>query len=143
MIKIIFALFACILLILPTNSAIGNEQTSPVDVQEIFTSSKTIEGENFKYPRGKAEMRLIKVEVEGGATIPLHSHPSPLMGHIESGELTLTKDAGDSTTFKEGDSFVLAANTPAHTMSNNGKRTSVMWVAVASAEGIPTLNPEE
>ena len=143
MIKIIFALLACILLILPSNSVIANEEKSPVDVQEIFTSSKTIEGENFKYPKGKAEMRLIRVEVEGGATIPLHSHPTPLMGHIESGELTLTKDTGNSTTFKEGDSFILAANTPAHTMSNSGKGSSVMWVAVASAEGIPTLNPKE
>ena len=127
---------------LPTNSVIANEEKLPVDVQEIFTSSKTIEGENFKYPRGKAEMRLIRVEVGGGATIPLHSHPTPLMGHIESGELTLTKASGNSTTFKEGDSFVLAANTPAHTMSNLGKASSIMWVAVASAEGIPTLNPK-
>ncbi len=106
MIKIIFALLACILLILPSNSVIANEEKSPVDVQEIFSSSKTIEGENFKYPRGKAEMRLIRVEVEGGATIPLHSHPTPLMGHIESGELTLTKDSGNSTTFKKGDSKI-------------------------------------
>ena len=46
-------------------------------------------------------------------------------------------------TFKEGDSFVLSANTPAHTMANSGNSSAVMWVAVASAEGIPTLNPEE
>ena len=131
------------MLILPSNSAVAAEEQLPVDVQEIFTSSKTIEGENFTYPRGKAEMRLIRVEVDGGATIPLHSHPTPLLGHIESGELTLTKDSEKSITFKEGDSFVLAANTPAHTMSNSGKSSSVMWVAVASAEGIPNLNPAE
>ena len=113
-----------------------------MDVQEIFTSSKTIEGENFKYPRGKAEMRLIRVEVDGGATIPLNSHPKPLIGHIEKGELTLTKNSGSSTTFKEGDLFVLAVNTPAHIMSNSRNTNSVMWIAVASAEGIPTLNPE-
>ena len=46
-------------------------------------------------------------------------------------------------TFKEGDSFVLSANTPAHTMANSGNSSAVMWVAVASAEGVPTLNPEE
>tara|TARA_Y100001978_G_scaffold182415_1_gene179276 strand:- start:416 stop:667 length:252 start_codon:yes stop_codon:yes gene_type:complete len=75
MIKIIFALFASALLILPINSVIANEGKLPVDVQEIFTSSKTIDGENFKYPKGKAEMRLIRVEVDRGAKIPLHSHP--------------------------------------------------------------------
>lgn len=143
MLKIILSLLSCLLLIFPINTVQALEDKSPVNVQEIFTSSKTIDGENFIYPKGKAEMRLIRVEVKKGATIPLHSHPSPLIGHIESGQLTLTKNTGNSEIFKEGDSFVLASNTPAHTMANSGKSTSVMWVAVASAEGIPTLNPEE
>ena len=46
---------------------------SPVDVQEIFTSLVNIDGDNFKYPKGKAEIRLIRVEVKNGATIPIHS----------------------------------------------------------------------
>ena len=28
-------------------------------------------------------------------------------------------------------------------MANSGDSSAVMWVAVASAEGIPILNPEE
>ena len=48
---------------------------SPVDVKEIFTSTENIDEDNFKYPRGKAEMHLITVEVVNGATIPMHSHP--------------------------------------------------------------------
>ena len=39
-------------------------------------------------------MRLIRVEVENGATIPMHSHPVPLLGHIESGELILVEKTG-------------------------------------------------
>ena len=88
-------------------------------------------------------MRLIRVEVENGATIPMHSHPVPLLGHIESGELTLSEKTGISKTFKEGDSFVLSPKTPAHTMANSGNSSAVMWVAVASAEGLPNLIPEE
>ena len=87
-------------------------------------------------------MRLIRVEVENGASIPMHSHPVPLLGHIESGELTLDEETGTSKTFKEGDSFVLSANTPAHTMANSGDSSAVMWVTMASAEGLPDLNPE-
>ena len=70
----------------------------------------------------------------------MHSHPLPLLGHIESGELMLAEKTGISKTFKEGDSFVLSANTPAHTMANSGNSSSFMWVAIASAEGIPNLN---
>ena len=139
----IFAILTCILLIFNFNPSFALDEKSPVDVQEIFTSSENIDGDNFKYPKGKAELRLIRVEVDKGGTIPMHSHPVPLLGHIESGELTLDEKTGISKTFKEGDSFVLSANTPAHTMGNTGNSTAVMWVAVASAEGVPTLNSEE
>ena len=125
------------------NPSISTAAESPIDVQEIFTSSENIDGDNFKYPRGKAEMRLIREEVENGATIPMHSHHAPLLGDIESDELTLDEKAGLIKTFKEGDSFVLSANTPALAMANSGNPSAVMWVAVASAEGIPTFNPEE
>ena len=141
MIKNLFIAFAFALMLINPSISIAVE--SPVDVQEIFTSSENIDGDNFKYPKGKAEMRLIRVEVDKGGTIPMHSHPVPLLGHIEKGELTLAKKTGVSKTFKEGDSFVLSENTPAHTMGNTGNSSAVMWVAVASAEGIPNLNPEK
>ena len=67
----------------------------------------SIDGDNFKYPKGKAEMRLIRVEVKNRASISMISHPVPLLGHIESGELTLAEKAGISKTFQEGDSFIL------------------------------------
>ena len=125
------------------NPSIYLAAESPVDVQDIFPSSENIDGDNFKYPRRKAEMRLIREEVENGASIPMHSHHAPLLSDIESDELTLDEKAGLIKTFKEGDSFVLSANTPALTMANSGNPSAVMWVAVASAEGIPTFNPEE
>ena len=143
MFKQFFLVLTFALLIFNFNASYAIDEKSPVDVQEIFTSSENIDGDNFKYPKGKAEMRLIRVEVDKGGTIPMHSHPVPLLGHIESGELTLDEKTGISKTFKEGDSFVLSANTPAHTMGNTGDSSAVMWVAVASAKGLPTLNPEE
>ncbi|MDC3119009.1 cupin domain-containing protein [Prochlorococcus sp. AH-716-K03] len=143
MFKQFFLVLTCVLLLFNFNASYAIDEKSPVDVQEIFTSSENIDGDNFKYPKGKAEMRLIRVEVDKGGTIPMHSHPVPLLGHIESGELTLDEKTGISKTFKEGDSFVLSANTPAHTMGNTGDSSAVMWVAVASAKGLPTLNPEE
>ena len=141
MIKNLFIALALALILI--NPSISIAAKSHVDEQEIFTSSENIDRDNFKYPKGKTEMRLITVEVENGATILMHSHPVPLLGHIESGELTLAKKTGINKTFKEGDSFVLSANTPTHIMTNSGNSSAIMWVSVASAEGIPTLNPEE
>ena len=119
------------------------EEKPPVDVQELFTSSRPIYGESFTYPEGKGEMRLYKVEVQPGGVVPLHFHEAPLTSYIEDGQLTLKTNKGKSKTFREGDSFVLAADTPPHTMANNGKVTAVMWVTVASAEGVPTLTNVE
>ena len=124
MIKNLLIVFAVALLLI--NPSISIAAVSPVDVQEIFTSSENIDGDNFKYPKGKAEMRLIRVEIENGATILMYSHPVPLLGHIESGELTLSENTGISRTFKEGDSFVLSPKTPANTMANIRNYSAVM-----------------
>ena len=124
--------------------AIAVDEKPPVDVQELFTSTKPIYGESFTYPEGKSEMRLYKVDVQPGGVVPLHYHEAPLTGFIDEGQLTLkTKKGNKSTTFMEGDSFVLSADTPPHTMANNGKVPSVMWVVVAAAEGVPTLTNVE
>ena len=141
----IFSLIACVVLSLISYAplSIAVEDKPPVDVQELFTSSKPIYGESFTYPEGKGEMRLYKVDVQPGGVVPLHLHEAPLTSYIEEGQLTLKTKKGKSTTFREGDSFVLAADTPPHTMANNGKLPAVMWVTVAAAEGVPTLTNVE
>ena len=123
--------------------ALAVEDKPLVDVQELFTSTKPIYGESFTYPEGKGEMRLYKVDVQPGGLVPLHFHEAPLTSYIEKGELTLRTKKGKSTTFQEGDTFVLAVDTPPHTMANNGKVPAVMWVTVAAAEGVPTLTNVE
>ena len=145
MLQKIFSLIALIVFSLISYAPIAMAVVDkpPVEVQELFTSSKPIYGESFTYPEGKGEMRLYKVDVQPGGVVPLHFHEAPLTSYIEEGQLTLKTKKGRSTTFREGDSFVLAVDTPPHTMSNNGKVPAVMWVTVAAAEGVPTLTNVE
>mgnify|MGYP001204504765 FL=1 len=145
MVQKIFSFIASLALSLMSFApiAIAVEDKPPVDVQELFTSTKPIYGESFTYPEGQGEMRLYKVDVQPGGVVPLHFHEAPLTSYIEKGQLTLKTKKGKSTTFREGDSFVLAADTPPHTMANNGKVPAVMWVTVAAAEGVPTLTNVE
>ena len=112
----------------------------PISVTEMFSSSTTIEGESFDYPSGKAEMRLVRVEFEEGATFPLHTHATPLLGYIEKGKLTLSKQDGTSQSWGTDESFVLGPKTPAHTMGNTGKGSAVMWVTFAATEDLPNLD---
>ena len=112
----------------------------PISVTEMFSSSTTIEGDSFDYPSGKAEMRLVRVEFEEGAMFPLHTHSTPLLGYIEKGELTLSKQDGTSQSWGMDESFVLGPKTPAHTMGNTGKGSAVMWVTFAATEDLPNLD---
>jgi len=119
------------------------EDKPPVDVQELFSRTKPIYGDSFTYLEGKAEMRLYKVDVQSGGVVPLHFYEAQLTSYIEERQLTLKTQKGKSTTFCEGDSFVLAADTPLNTIANNGKIPAVMWVTVAAADGVPTLTNVE
>ena len=59
----------------------SSASTKPL-IQEVFTSSETLNGTTLKYPEGKPELRLYRVEIPAGGKIPLHTcllytSPSP------------------------------------------------------------------
>ncbi len=62
------------------------DEKAPLDVQELFTSTKPIYGESSKQPEGKGEMRLYKVDVQPGGIVPLHFHEAPLTSYFEEGQ---------------------------------------------------------
>ena len=121
----------------------GVTSAKPV-INEIFTASKTLEGAFLKYPDGKAEMRLYRVEIPVGGKIPLHKHPAPMMVYVQgvnSGSLRNTRVMSDGseikTIFKPGQAFLKGVDTP-HYSENVGNKPTILWVTVTSAEDIPT-----
>ncbi len=73
------------------NPSISIAAESPVDVQEVFLGSEVMDGDALKYPKGKPEIILQRVELAEGGIVPLHHHPIPLLGNVEQGTL-LSKD---------------------------------------------------
>ena len=53
MMKNLFIAFAFALMLINPSISIAAE--SPVDVQEVFVGSETMDGDALKYPKGKAE----------------------------------------------------------------------------------------
>ena len=141
MIKNLFIVFAFALMLINPSISIAAE--SPVDVQEVFVSSETMDGDTLKYPRGKAEIRLQRVELAEGGTVPLHSHPIPLLGNVEQGTIIVKREGMDDITYKEGDSFIVGPKTPKHTMGNAKTDTAVVWFAAIGAKDVPILVPAE
>ena len=121
----------------------GVTSVKPV-INEIFRSSKTLEETLLKYPEGKAEMRLYRVEIPVSGKIPLHKHPAPMMVYVQgvnSGSLRNTRVMPDGseikTLFKPGQAFLKGVDTP-HYSENVGNKPTILWVTVTSTEDTPT-----
>ena len=109
---IALALAACS----PNPKAETSSASIKPSIQEVLTSSKTLEGTALEYPAAKAELRLYRVEIPAGGKIPLHTHPAPMMVYVQgvrSGSLLNTRVQPDGTeiktVFKPGEAFVEGA----------------------------------
>ena len=133
--------FAFVLILI--NPIISIAAESPVNVQEVFVSSETMDGDALKYPRGKAEIRLQRVELSEGGIVPLHSHPIPLLGNVEQGTIVVKREGLEDIIYKEGDSFIVGPKTPKHTMGNAKSDNAIVWFAAIGAKDVPILIPAE
>ena len=138
--NLLVTLFFALMLI---NPSISIAKESAVDVQEVFVGSETMDGDILKYPRGKAEIRLQRVELAEGGFVPLHSHPIPLLGNVEQGTIVVKREGMEDISYKEGDSFIVGPKTPKHTMGNSETENAIVWFAAIGAKDVPILVPAE
>tara|TARA_S200000501_G_scaffold368762_1_gene407097 strand:- start:324 stop:752 length:429 start_codon:yes stop_codon:yes gene_type:complete len=141
MIKKLLIAFAFALMLINPSISIAAEST--VNVQEVFVASETMDGDALKYPRGKAEIRLQRVELADGGIVPLHSHPIPLLGNVEQGTIVVKREGMEDIIYTEGDSFIVGPKTPKHTMGNAKSDTAIVWFAAIGAKDVPILVPAE
>ena len=141
MIKNLFISLVFVLILI--NPSISMSADSPVNVKEVFVSSETMDGDALKYPKGKAEIRLQRVELAEGGIVPLHSHPIPLLGNVEQGTIVVKRQGMEDLTYKAGDSFIVGPKTPKHTMGNAQTDNAVVWFAAIGAKDVPILIPAE
>ena len=142
MIKNLLIVFAFALMLI--NPSISLAAESPVDIQEVFVGSQTMDGDTLKYPKGKAEIRLQRVKLAEGGIVPLHSHPIPLVGNVEQGTIIVKRQGMEDLTYTVGDSFIVGPKTPKHTMGNAKTENAIVWFAAIRAKDVPILNlPEE
>ncbi|QNI53894.1 cupin domain-containing protein [Synechococcus sp. BIOS-E4-1] len=126
------------------STEVKTEDKTEVKVEEVFSGSKTLNGTALSYPEGNPELRLYRVEIPVGGKIPMHTHPAPMLVHVqdfESGDLLNTRVQADGTevssVFKPGESFIEGSSEP-HFVQNNSDKPTIVWVMVASVEGMPT-----
>ena len=110
-----------------------------LQIKPILQTTTGLSGKPFAYPEGEAELRLLRVEFPVGGSVPLHTHPAPLIAYVSQGQIRHTR--GDQVnTFGPGQAFVESDQGGPHTVENIGEEPAVVFVAVASKQGLPTTN---
>ena len=117
---------------------IANAEQAKPQVTILHSSSTSNAGEAFSYPSGTPKLTIAQVIFPVGAQLPMHTHPAPLIVHVISGELTSERPSGEKVTFKAGDTFIEAPNSP-HKVTNTGKQPTIVYGVFAGAEGMGQL----
>jgi len=117
---------------------IANAEQAKPQITILHSSSTSNAGEAFSYPTGTPKLTIAQVIFPVGAQLPMHTHPAPLIVHVISGELTSERPSGEKVTFKAGDTFIEAPNSP-HKVTNTGKQPTIVYGVFAGAEGMGQL----
>ena len=113
--------------------------TKELQIRPLLQTTTGLSGKSFAYPDGEAELRLLRVEFPIGGSVPLHTHPAPLIAYVSQGQIRHTR--GDQVnTFGPGQAFVESDQGGPHTVENIGEEPAVVFVAVASRQGLPTTS---
>ena len=129
---------------IPIVACSPKKQTSlePVVVETLISATESWNGDSFRYPRGKAEMKLEKITAQAGFKTPLHLHPQPGIIYVQKGTLYCETSDGQSLTLGAGESFASSQDT-AHFCQNIGDEEMVVFSASAGAKGKKTTVPTE
>ncbi len=87
-------------------------------------------------------MRVYRVTIPVGATIPLHTHPSPVVVLVTKGGVTNVRivDGAEVVSLVEpGDGFLEGHPDEPHYVTNKGSETAEAMVTFASVEGMPNM----
>ena len=115
----------------------------PFDVKEVFVGSETMDGDAFKYPRGKAEVKLQIVELAEGKVVPLHSHTITLLGNVEQGTIVLKRQGIEDLIYKAWYTSIVGPKTPKHAKGNAKNNNVIVWFAAIEAKDVSILIPAE
>ena len=129
---------------IPIVACSSKKQTSfePVIVETLISATESWNGDSFKYPRGRAEMKLEKITAQPGFKTPMHLHPQPGIIYVQRGTLYCETSDGKSLTVGAGESFASSQDT-VHYCENNGDEEMVVFVASAGVKGIKTTVPTQ
>ncbi|KZR88533.1 hypothetical protein MITS9508_02039 [Synechococcus sp. MIT S9508] len=109
-----------------------------VSITELVNSSKEWNGQALpNYPAGQAEIKVLRIKIPSGVTLPWHYHPVINSAVILNGRLELYTKDGMTKSFGAGEALIEVVNT-AHAGKAVGPDDVDLVVFYAGSKGIPT-----
>ena len=83
-----------------------------VTIKELVNSSKEWDGQSLpSYPVGQAEIKVLRIKIPSGVTLPWHYHPVINAAVILKGRLELYLKDGMTKAFGPGEALIEVVNT--------------------------------
>ena len=109
-----------------------------VKVQELANSSKEWDGNRLpSYPEGQPEIKVLRIEIPAGVTLPWHYHPVINAAVVLKGSLKLFLRNGETKTYSAGEALIEVVDT-VHAGQALGSEDVDVLVVYAGAKGMPT-----
>jgi len=109
-----------------------------VSITELVNSTKEWNGQALpNYPVGQAEIKVLRIKIPSGVTLPWHYHPVINSAVILKGRLELYTKDGMTKSFGVGEALIEVVNT-AHAGKAVGPDDVDLVVFYAGSKGIPT-----
>ena len=112
-----------------------------LEIQELFKASRTPGGRMVAYPQGTPEMRVVRVGLPVGATIPLHTHPSPVVVVVTKGAMTNVRIVDGNEVVSVVRPGLEGHPDEPHYVTNRGPEPAEAMVTFVSVEGLPNMVP--
>lgn len=100
------SVFACL-----TLPAWSLEASSSIKVTPLLKTQTSWDGKPIEYPKGRAEITGMLVEIAPGGETGWHLHPVPSFGMVLEGTLELTLKTGEHKIIKAGEALAEVVNT--------------------------------
>ncbi len=108
--RLMHVCFATFLMV-SSGASLALEATSSVKVTPLLKTQTSWDGAPIEYPKGKAEITGMIVEIAPGGETGWHLHPVPSFGMLLEGELEVSLKTGAKKIIKQGEALAEVVNT--------------------------------
>lgn len=109
--KIIRIIFPVILAVIFQQKAFSLEQSASVKAYTVLQAESSWDGKPIVYPKGKAEITGMVIEIAPGGETGWHLHPVPSFGMVLEGEIEVQLKTGEVKRLKAGEALAEVVNT--------------------------------